>query len=233
MKFIYLKFVCLVFVSCSQKQNIIVKHCDFVGKDKSFSNYQNVVCGKFYFEYDTLKAKVNYSRNGWQVIDSIFIKNENGNYCELYFIPNYNGGYRKLSGYSFDKRECMETSKNLNLINSLDDKYRLSNEYIQNLNFLLTLNPEKEKELFRFNESVIPSIFLNYGIPVNEALQYFSYNINSNKIVDDMFCFDRYIVKRSYYYDKQGMLKKVYILVENKEENVKLKYYETYEEGDY
>lgn len=220
--------ISLSFTACSQENLKVVKMCSSSG-DESFID-KNYKSQELFFKGENLIGQINYSYNGWQIYDSISYENKGLNLCVKTFTAQYNVEERLFEKYAFEGVNCDEEINFSNrYLNNVNDKYFLSRPYLKDLDLLLGFHPHKNGDEFNFKEGVIPSILTKYGIPFNEKLNSFSFNITSenNLISNDEFYFSGYIVKRKYEY-VNSVLRSVIITIENKKTSVVLKYEEKY-----
>jgi len=223
MKIIYLFiFISISQVACSHKnENIrIIKECSSEGKTHK--------CQELCFKDSSLIWELNYSYTGWQIIDSIYYNLEDSvNYAEVYFatyeedsdstsVPHYEFRYFNKNQNNYLKSKPFS---------KIADAYFLTRSYLKDLKMLLELKPIKDSAGFLFEKPVIPSILTQYGIPYNEQLSSFSFELNDSGslILKDSFTFDNYIVKRNYSY-QNDVLEKVVITI-TKRKNGQIKEY--------
>ena len=221
-------FIFLNFTTYSQENIKVVKMCSLFG-DKSFTN-KNFKSQDIFFKGDVLIGQINYSYNGWQIYDSIAYETKGLNLCLKTFAAIYDVNEKLFKKYKYIGVNCDEqvvfSNKHLNKVN---DKYLLSRPYLKILDLLLTLNPNKVNNHYFFNKGIIPTIFTEYGIPSNEVLNSFSFNIihDNNLISNDEFYFLDYIVKRKYRY-LNSVLQSVTIIVESTKNLIIREYEEKY-----
>ena len=220
-------FTCLLIavaqIGCSQDKVVVLKKC-LSESTESFPS-KNSTCQKLFFVNQALTYKLNYSFNGWQIIDSIAYQNDSGKHCVKFFQPVYDVENRIVKSYELLNVDCNQTNV---LFNEIKDKYGLSREYLANLEFLLSKNPEKNEKKYLFKGGIIPSLFSQYGIPYDELLRAFSFNIKDNMIKADSFVYDSLTLSRNYEYES-GLLKEVKILVKDREGNILSQFREVFE----
>jgi hypothetical protein len=205
------------------EKKIILKKC-FSESTESFPS-ENYTCQKLSFEGENLVYKINYSYNGWQIIDSIAYLNEGGKDCIKSFQPIYDVENRTIKSYELLNVDCNQ--KNVSLIN-INDKYGLSKEYLKSLLFLLSRHPEKNNDEYSFRDGIIPSLFTEYGIPFNEILSVFSFKKEGDVLQYDSFVYESFVLTRNYVYE-HGFLKQVGIVVKNRNEKILHQFIETFE----
>jgi hypothetical protein len=220
--FIYL-FISVSQVACSQQKEIILKKC-FSESTESFPS-KNYTCQKLSFEGENLVYKINYSYNGWQIIDSIAYLNEGGKDCIKSFQPIYDVENRTVKSYELLNVDCNQKIVSFNNIN---DKYGLSKEYLGSIQSLLSKHPEKNNDEYKFKEGIIPSLFTQYGIPYNEPLSAFTFKIEGDVLQDDSFVYESFILTRNYEYENE-LLKQVKIVVKDRSERIISQFTETFE----
>ncbi len=220
--FTYL-LVAVAHIGCSQEKAIVLKKC-LSESTESFPS-KNYTCQKLSFVNQVLNYKVNYSFNGWQIIDSIAYQNDNGMHCVKSFQPVYDIENRIIKSYVLLNVDCNQTNV---LFNEIKDKYGLSREYLANLEFLLSKKPEKHEKRYQFKGGIIPSLFTQYGIPNDGLLQAFSFKIEDNMIKSDSFMYENLTLSRNYKYES-GLLKEVKIFVKDREGNTLSQFKEVFE----
>lgn len=201
-------------IGCSQDIMIIFKKC-FNESTESFPS-KNYKCQKLYFENENLVYIINYSLNNWQIIDSIVYQYGKGEYCIKSYQPIYNIENSTIDSYELLNVDC---NQNILSVNSLNDRYSLSKFYIRSVEFLLSKHPEKYNDEYKFKDGIIPSLFMQYGIPYNESLNSFSFKIDAGMLRNDKYVFKNFVLTRNFEYEN-GILKKVRILIKDVNENV-------------
>lgn len=220
--FIYI-FALASLVACSQQNEIIQKRC-FSESTESFPS-KNYTCQKLFFEDENLIYKLNYSSNGWQIIDSIAYLNERGEDSIKSFQPIYDVENRTIKSYELLNVDLSQ--KNV-LFNNIGDKYGLSKEYLESIQFLLSKYPEKNNDTYKFKDTIIPSLFTQYGIPYSESLSTFTFKIQDDMLQNDLFVYDSFVLTRNYEYENR-LLKQVKIVVKDRSEKVISQFIETFE----
>lgn len=220
-------FISLSQVGCSQQSNVILKKC-FSESTKSFKS-KNYICQKLIFKEQNLICKINYSSNGWQIIDSVSYQNEGGKYCVKSYQPLYDVENKSVKNYELLNINCNQVKESSydNLL-QIKDKYDLSSVYIDNIEFLLSKNPEKSVKGFIFKNGIIPSLFVQYGIPYDELLNALTFNIKNKLLKDDSFVYKNFVLTRNYEYDN-GLLKEVRIEVRDRKERIISQFREVFE----
>lgn len=220
-------FVCVFIsasqVACSQQKEVIIKKC-ITEPTESFPS-KNYACQKLSFEGHNLIYKINYSSNGWQIIDSIAYLNEGEKYCIKSFQPIYDVENRIVKSYELLNVDCNQTNESFNNIN---DEFDLSREYLESIQFLLSKNPEKNNDVYNFKNGIIPSLFTQYGIPYNETLSAFTFMIKDNVLQEDSFVYESFVLVRNYEYEN-GLLKKVRIKVKDRGKRIIYQFTEIFE----
>ncbi|PZX48947.1 hypothetical protein [Algoriphagus chordae] len=216
-------FICASQFACCQSNVIVLKKC-FSEPLEGFPS-KNHTCQKLSFVGQTLDYKINYSFNGWQIIDSVAYQNDKGKLCAKFFQPVYDVENRIVKSYELLNVDCNQVTV---FLNEIKDKYGLSRDYLANLNFLLSKNPEKTEKGYQFNGGIIPSLFTKYGIPYDKLLKAFSFNIEDNMIKADSFMYDTLTLSRKYEYES-GQLKEVKISIKDRDENILSQFREVFE----
>lgn len=225
MKLIYI-FILIFFgqVACSQKNIKITK--------VRSTEKRTYKCQELCYKDSILIWELNYSYNGWQITDSVYYINEDSAHCaKIYFAtydedpdststPHYEYRYLDCDQYDYLKTQSFYR---------INDTYSLSKRYLEDLELLLGLDPNSVNDEFEFEKPVIPSILTKYGIPYNEQMSSFSFELNDsrNLILNDAFIFENYVVIRKYDY-QEDMLEKVSITVTSKENGQTKKYSESF-----
>ena len=230
---IKLLFVCIFFtisqVGYSQKSNFILKKC-FSKSTQSFPN-KNYICQKLILKGQSIIYKLNYSSNGWQIIDSVVCQKKGGKYCEKFYQPIYDVENRFIKNYELLNVDCIQIKKSsYDDLLRIKDEYNLSKEYIDNIEFLLSKHPMKSIKEYSFKNEIIPSLFTQYGIPYDELLSVFTYKLESRLLKDDSFIFKNFVLTRNYVYNN-GLLKEVRIEIRNREEKIISQFREVFERG--
>jgi hypothetical protein len=220
--FIYF-FIYVSQVACSQKKEIILKKC-FSESTESFTN-RNYICQKLSFVNQTLIYKINYSYNNWQIIDSVTYQREKEKYCIKFFQPVYDITNKVVIKYKLLNIDCNHTNI---IFNNINDTYSLTRDYLESIEFLLSKNPVKNNSEYVFKDSIIPSLFTRYGIPYNEPLISFAFEIKNDIIENDSFIYENFILTRNYKYEK-SLLKEVEIVVTNRDKKNIFQFYESFE----
>ena len=216
-------FLCTSLFACCQSNVIVSKKC-FSEPIEGFPG-KNYTCQKLSVVGQTLDDKINYSSNGWQIIDSVAYQNDRGKHCAKSFQPVYDVGNRIVKSYELLNVECDQVNV---LLNEIKDKYGLSREYLANLNFLLSKNPEKTEKGYQFKDGISPSLFSQYGIPYDKILKTFSFNIEDNMIKADSFMYHSLTLSRKYEYES-GQLKEVKIFIKDRDGNILSQFREVFE----
>lgn len=224
-------FYFFIFISISQiycfnknENTRIIK--ERISKEKSYK------CQELCFEDSSLIWELNYSYNGWQIIDSIYYYfKDSVNYSEVYFAT-YEEDSDSTSAPHYEFR-YFEKNQNKyrksTFFSKIADGYYLSRYYLKDLKMLLDLNPINDGGIFFLKKPITPSILTQYGIPYNEQLSSFSFELNDTDkfILRDLFTFDNYIVRRNYSY-KNNVLEKVKITLTNREKKQIKEYIEVF-----
>ena len=209
-------FLCFAFsqIVLSQQQVMIQKKCTFEGSETLPS--RSYICERLFFEKEDLIYRIEYSYNGWQITDSITYERTNGKCIIKDYQAQYDFNNRVINHYLllYVDSTLIKNSLN-NELSKINDRFNLTKDYLDDLNFLLERNPINEADTFKFEDGIIPSAFIKYSIPYNEILYEFNYSVKDNLIKNDSFTFENFIVSRKYYY-KDKMLQKVLIIVEDK-----------------
>lgn len=211
--FTYL-LIAVVQVGCSQEKAVVLKKC-LSETTESFPG-KNYACQKLSFVDQSLVYKINYSYNGWQIIDSIAYQNDGEKHCVKSFQPVYDVENRIVKSYELLNVDCDQANV---IFNEIKDKFGLSREYLADLEFLLSKNPEKNEKGYKFKSGIIPSLFTQYGIPYDGLLKAFSFNIDDNMIKADSIVYSNFALSRNYEYES-GRLKEVKIFVNDREGNI-------------
>lgn len=225
--FCFVISVCLSFSACSQNEFTIVKHNlesgngSFVAKD-----YKSQ---ELYYKGESLISQINYSNNGWQIYDSIAYEKRGMKLCTEIFNAEYDVRKKLFKGYGSSSVNCDKgILLSSDLLNKVADKYFLSKPYLEDLDLLLSYNPNKLNDEFRFEEGFAPSIFTKYGIPFNAVINSFSFIIDKDNLIkSDVFYFAGFAVYREYKYS-ESILEKVIIRVENKTRSLNRRFEEKF-----
>ena len=201
----------LGFSAFSQTDTKIVK--------KIYIRDREIIVQNMYFKNSNLIWKINFANNGWQILDSISYEYKNPNYCTKIYKPEYNELSNKIKSFKLTSLDCSNNYNYNSLILRTTDVFFLSKYYTNDLDFLLKLNPILKSNLnnqneYHFKKKVIPSILTNFGIPINEKLEMFTFTFNNKLIESDFFKFEHFVLKRKYEY-KDSILSIVYIEVIN------------------
>ena len=215
---IKLIFTCLFLgmsqMACSQQNVVILKKCFSEGQE-SFPS-KNYTCEKLFFNGQKLSYKINYSSNGWQIVDSVSYQIEGSKLCAKSYQPLYDIENRRVTDYQLNSVDCNPNEVLSNdRLSQINDKFYLSREYLAALNFLLSKDPKQTDNGFLFDGGIIPSLFTQYGIPYDEPLSTFDFTIEDGVIKSDSFVYENYVLKREYEY-KSRMLEEVKIVVTNR-----------------
>lgn len=214
-------------MACSQQDVVILKKCFSEGQE-SFPG-KNYTCAKLFFKGQKLSYKINYSNNGWQIVDSVSYQREGAKLCAKSYQPLYDVENRKVKDYQLNSVACNPNEVlSDDKLSQINDKFHLSKEYLATLNFLLAKNPKQTANGFLFDGGIIPSLFTHYGIPYDEPLFTFDYTIKEGVIKSDSFVYGDYDLIREYEY-KSGVLKEVKIVVANRKGVEILEYREYFE----
>ena len=159
MKLFYLIIsVCLSFSACSQNEFTIVKN-NLESGDGSFVT-KDYKSQELYYKGESLISKINYSNNGWQIYDSIAYEKRGMKLCVEIFNAEYDIKKKKFKGFSSSDVDCDRAiSLSSDLVNKVIDKYFLLKPYLEDLDLLLSYNPNKVNDEYRFEEGFAPSIF--------------------------------------------------------------------------
>jgi hypothetical protein len=218
-KTIFLIFILLGCNAQGQK-SIVIKSCYFGGSASSAS--RNYICQKLIFENEVPEVKIDYALNGWQVLDSIYYRIVGGRLCSLEYRPSYDVKNKRLEKYIYIKEECNSKSITNDILNLKKDKYDLLLPYLKDLQFLISRGAKKTGEhSYYFENGIIPSLFLQFGIPSNETLTSFCFDIFEGLLLKETYDFEHYTLIRHYEYDKTIMLKKVQTTTMDKRSDVK------------
>lgn len=181
-------------LSCLEEEKVLVK------KTCKYPNH-TYVCEELFYQNELLLSEVNYTYNGWQVIDSVAYEYIGDSVCRSIYDAQIKD--RKVHSYNYLDKDCSVK----NAYSVLNDQFDLSYYYFDDIVFLLELSPSKQKEVYIFKKGVIPSIFTNYGVPFNEVLNSFSYVISEGLLREDQFIFDRFTFSRKYTYEDFRLVK--------------------------
>ncbi|NQX41268.1 hypothetical protein SAMN05421820_107194 [Pedobacter steynii] len=98
------------------------------------------------------------------------------------------------------------------------DSLSLLKEYLSDIDFVILKTDPKNIDkkdfgsekvnIYTFN--AVPSILMNYGIPINEVLKSLTTCVKDERIIKDMFVFENYCLTRAYKY-KNGLIDRVII----------------------
>jgi len=214
-------------VACSQQNVIIQKKCFSVATE-SFPA-KSYICQKIFFSGQILIYKVDYSYNGWQIIDSVAYQKEGLKYCSKSYQPVYDFENRTIKSYQLLYVDCNQVKVSSNdKFPKINDKYGLSREYLYELELLISKNPERNAGGYKFNGGIIPTIFGQYGIPYDETLYAFTFSIKNSVVKEDSFTYEHFILNRSYQYEN-GFLKEVKIVIKDGEERTISQFREVFE----
>lgn len=205
---------CTIFVNCISQNTVIVIEEVYPNTNESFVDNPYISSKRVYEDLD-LVYEIDYSYNGWQIYDSI-VYVDNFDTCYLIeYSPAYDFERRKVLYYELSYVIDCKMQRNLEDTNltKYSDEYKLLNKYLIDIEELLRINPIQKDSTFCFEKNTKPRLFLNYGIPIDETIFYFSYSIHERKICNDRFVFENYIVNRDYIY-YNDMLFKVTITIE-------------------
>lgn len=212
---------------CTKKNTKIEKY--FFSKGTSSFISKDFKSKDMYFENDILISEVNYAYNNWQIYDSIYYYKKNNLLCNNTYVPQYND--RIIIDYKLKDIDCKNINGNLiNVkLNKISDDFKLSKYYLMDLELLLSNNPLKVNEnKYVFKQGLIPSILSDYGIPFDENLFQFTFNIDKDNLIkSDFFEYDNYNVERYYSYHN-NFLNEVNIIVTNKKNDIVRNYKEQF-----
>lgn len=200
--------------SNSQQKVEIIKTCGILSDE--YLPTKNTICMKKYLENGRLICQINYASNGWQIIDSLAFRRDGNNLCIESYRPIYDSQHSKVKSYELANKNWKEKRALQPPLNKVNDKYNLCEQYLKDLQFLLERHPIRHTKSWQFEGGIVPSLMYQYGIPINEPLDSFSYSIDYNKINYEIFYFHNYTLTRQYKYDNR-MLAKVLIKVFSKE----------------
>lgn len=203
--FISLLLFCLIH-SCefthSQDKATIIKKC-FSSKTESFPS-REYTCQKIIIKNEQIVYKIIYSYNGWQILDSITYEIKGNQTCIKSHFPIYEPSTLLLKEYQPNATKCFNRN---DFQIEIKDKFGLSEEFITPIYFLLSQQPVKSNETFRFSKDLAPSLFTQYGISYNEQLMSFQFKIKDGLLYDDRFEFENYTLTRKYSYAEQVLNK--------------------------
>lgn len=203
---------------------MIVKRSSYSGT-LSFPSY-DLTIQKLYYHNNKHIASVNYALNGWQIIDSSIFNYKDRGVYRVEFTPQYNDLSKNIERYVYSDSSYSSNIDSFGLFDKLNDKYKLSKDYIEDLLELLNMQPKAYTKGYLFEDGVLPLLFLQYGIPKDELLTSFSFEIANNLIQNDCFEYDNYLLYRTYDYDENVMLRSVTIKVLAKKNDSELEFKE-------
>lgn len=194
---------------------VIWKHVLRFSEDRYLP--KGYIASKYRYCDNTLLYKMNYSDNGWQVIDSITYKKNN----ELWYISYFDTDASLRLHHRFS-----DTTQNLHYTNNAlhytIDKYGVLPFYLDGINELIFICKKQSPHLiqthisdtcyFFFKDVGHTLLFAEYGISMEETLMMYCCYIGKHGVYDwDKFCFSGHTVVRCFEYDTQGNLCKVVI----------------------
>lgn len=199
-----------------------------------------------YDDQFNLIVKKEYSRVGCNLVDSIIYRYDSKNHlieksqfaptgtlkdCKSLFNLRNQIRYtydskgkllakKILKGVDMEERSNLLIGKNkLNYI-EVADSLKLLNDYVKDINFIISHVDIKDLVkknsgsliIYSYKLNEVPSILMHYGIPIEERLMTGSVYIKDNKLIRDEFRFKRYFLTRTYTY-KNDIIQNV--LIEN------------------
>lgn len=143
-------------------------------------------------------------------------------------------GQEALKGVSLEKINS-STKENKSNVLKVKDSLMLLKDYLSDIDFIVNkTTPDniesrivKSVNIRSYHINGIPSILMDYGIPINEFLTVVVAHVENKKLVKDEFKFKNYWLIRSYSY-KNNILDKVTIETINKSDNSKAVSTETF-----
>ena len=207
--------ICTGVIFSSAQDEVIWKHTLRFSNDRYLP--KGYVASKYRYCNNTLLYKLDYSDNGWQVIDSITYKKGDG----LWYISYYDADASLRQHHRFS-----DTTQNLHHTNNdlhyAIDKYGLLPLYLDGINKLVYICKKQSPHLIQtqiddtcyyiFKGVDHTLLFAEYGIPLEETLKMYCCHIGKQGEYDwDTFYFSGYTVTRCFKYDTQCNLCKVTI----------------------
>ncbi len=215
-------FSAVLFTSCAQEIKKITIYQE--SNNKKIKLNEIVVNTKS----ENAVYQIKYTHNEWQITDSIIYHYDADSICALSFVPEYDFETLTIKNYSQESSRCFKK-------NTLNDQYSMSQIYFSDIDLLFSLNAKVSTSIsgntktLTFDQEIIPTLLLRYGIPFNEVLDSCSYSVNKKKhLINDCFYFKGYTVHRKYEY-LDNLLSNVRITILNKEKGEENQFVETFE----
>jgi hypothetical protein len=161
-----------------------------------------------------INYEINYAYNGWQVLDSVrYIYHDDSIIQLSHFRAKYDENYTKIVDHELYKVEsvslncyyCMSTL-------GFHDRYLVLKSYLKIWEQIFEIEQHKYGVGFGmhaivFENKVIVSRFMQYGLQYNESLDSCSFTIDENyRLSSDRFIFESSRVERTFVYDDINLI---------------------------
>lgn len=215
-KRIILSLMMVFGATLSSAQNVVIwKHVLIFSNDMFLPD--SYISAKYSYRDNTLLYRLDYTDNGWQIIDSISYTKSDGLWYVTHFDDIEHIGFKLHYGHS-------DTTQNLHYTNDdihyTIDKYEILSDYLDKINDLVLFckkEPQYLKQVhisdtscYSFRDVNHTLLFAWYGVSIQETLYTYCCHIKGNGEYDwDRFCFSECTITRRFEYDAQGDLCKV------------------------
>jgi hypothetical protein len=152
-----------------------------------------------YYKDKTLLYSIGYTSNSWQITDSVVYDMDG---CYKLYVPDYYFGTRHIMSYKLRKTGC-DITLTMSRVTTVPDMYQNTDEYASLISFLVAYAPGRwiDTGTYKYNQSAVPSILTQYGIPFNAKLYSFSCRLDVNRrLATHNLRYERYNVSRSFTY---------------------------------
>jgi hypothetical protein len=179
------------------------------------------------FSDTNIQYKVRYAMNGWQVYDSVAygdgkITVFQAKYPEPVLKDNYPVLSKTIESYKISSVDsCSGCYQEQSTFFRVVNQYGLLNSAIFRLNLVLKNGPVRQNNKYVFNTGNIPSILLGFGIPYDEVLTSFKFEIRDSLLISDSYNFENYQVDNTYFYEDSVLQKRNIVVKYLNESNEK------------